>query len=269
MKRKSPDLRLVERSVDPLPDDGPLPGDASAPVGFPSLRNREAAPVGGWSERVRTAQQGDVVAFESLVREHQGAVYAFAVAQLGDLHEARDAAQETLVKAFRRLDTYRFAAPFRTWLLQITRNGCRDRQRRQRTRRLGLQRLRAQGAPADPPVNPERELQAREATARVHEALAHIDPLYREVIVLFDLQGRSYPEIAEICGIPLGTVKSRLSRGREALRRVLLGSNEEATRPNAEHSIETPPPTSPGRSRNEHRSTTAPRRLEDGKEKNR
>jgi RNA polymerase sigma-70 factor (ECF subfamily) len=178
---------------------------------------------------VRAAQQGDVAAFESLVREHQGAVYAFAVAQLGDPHEARDAAQEALVKAFRRLDTYRFAAPFRTWLLQITRNGCHDRQRRQRSRREGLQRLRAQGAPADPPLSPERELQARETTARVHEALARIDPLYREVIVLFDLQGRSYPEIAEICSIPLGTVKSRLGRGREALRRI-FGEEEEKSR---------------------------------------
>ncbi len=211
MPRKRPDIRLV---------DAPAP--AATP---PAPRDREAPPPQGraaWSARVRAAQRGDVAAFEQLVREHQGAVYAFAVTQLSDPTEARDAAQEALVKAYRRLDSYRFAAPFRTWLLQITRNACLDRLRQRRAQREGLRRYTVGREQQEPPPDPERSARAREATERIHQALSRIDPVFREVVVLFDLQGHSYQEIASICGVPLATVKSRLGRGREALRQAVL-----------------------------------------------
>jgi RNA polymerase sigma-70 factor (ECF subfamily) len=91
-----------------------------------------------------------------------------------------------------------------------------------------LRRYQERGDRADPPPDPERAARAREATERIHRALQRVDPVFREVVVLFDLQGHSYQEIAAICGIPIGTVKSRLGRGREALRRAVLEEREEA-----------------------------------------
>jgi len=185
---------------------------------------REAAPCAetraAWSLLVRLAQAGDVPAFEQLIREHQGAVYVFAAALLRHSADAADVAQESLIKAFRKLKTYRFEAPLRTWLLQITRNTCTDRLRSRQARDEAARRYSRLYQP-EPAPDPEARLWAQRDTERVHEALARIDPLFREVVILFDLQELSYKEVAQICGIPLGTVKSRLARGRDALRRAL------------------------------------------------
>ncbi|MDY0000470.1 MAG: RNA polymerase sigma factor [Polyangia bacterium] len=170
-----------------------------------------------WSVLVRRAQRGDVPAFVRLAEEHQGALFAFATAQLGDPSEAGDVAQEALVKAFRKLKTYRFEAPFRTWLLQIARNVCIDLFRKRQATAEGVRRYARLGTEDSPP-DPEAQARAHEVAEEVHAALGAVDPLFREVVILFDLQGHSYHEVADICGVPIGTVKSRLSRGREALR---------------------------------------------------
>lgn len=198
MTLRKPHIRLVEPGA-------PSPADQGTST---------------WSVLVQRAQRGDPAAFVRLTQEHQGAVFAFAVAQLGDPTEACDAAQEALVKAFRKLKTYRFEAPFRTWLLQITRNACRDQFRKRQASAEGVRRY-AQLCSAEPAQDPESQARAREVAVEVHSALASVDPLFREVVILFDLQGHSYQEVADICGIPLGTVKSRLARGREALRLAL------------------------------------------------
>lgn len=177
-----------------------------------------------WSLLVRRAQAGDVSAFEELIRAHQGAIYAFAVAQVRNTAEAADMTQDALIKAFRKLRTYRFEAPLRTWLLQITRNTCRDRLRQRQSVEEGKRRY-AQLYDPDPPRDPEAQLRAHRDTERVHAALARVEPLFRETLILFDLQGLSYQEVAEVSGVPLGTVKSRLARGREALRKVLCEMN--------------------------------------------
>lgn len=212
MAPRNPQIRLVEGSA-----------NAQAPG---------AGPAETWSRLVRRAQGGDVEAFERLTREHQGAVFAFAVAQLGDAAEAADAAQEALIKAFRKLRTYRFEAPFRTWLLQITRNACRDRHRKRQAVAEGARRYARLHQP-EAPTSPEEALRAREVAERVHRALAEVDPLFREVVILFDLRGQSYQEVADICGIPVGTVKSRLARGREALRLALKAQGWPGAAPDA------------------------------------
>jgi RNA polymerase sigma-70 factor (ECF subfamily) len=174
-----------------------------------------------WAALVKRAQTGDVAAFERLAGEHYQAVFAFAVGLAGDPTEAADVAQEALLKAFRKLPGYRFAASFRTWLLQVTRNTFRDRIRAQQQQRAKVRRWVEREVPSVPP-DPEQALAAKQLGSRVHAALARLEPQFREVVVLFDLQGLAYREIAEICGVPMGTVKSRLKRGRDGLRQLLV-----------------------------------------------
>ncbi len=174
-----------------------------------------------WAALVKQAQQGDVGAFGQLAGDHYQAVYAFAVGLCGDPTDAADIAQESLVKAFRKLSSYRFAASFRSWLLQVTRNTFRDRMRSNHQQRFKMRRLAERTVPAAA-ADPEQVLAAKQTSAQLHGALARLEPQFREVVVLFDLQGFAYREIAEICGVPMGTVKSRLRRGRDGLRRVLV-----------------------------------------------
>lgn len=203
MRTTPPHIKLVE-----TPD--------SAPVG----RDRTSAEA-HWTALVKRAQQGDVEAFERLAGDHYRAVYAFAVGLAGDPTEAADVAQEALLKAFRKLGSYRFAASFRSWLLQVTRNTFRDRLRSHQQQRVKVQRLAEQPVPAAP-ADPEQTLLAKQTRAQLQAALSRLEPQFREVVVLFDLQGFAYREIAEICGVPMGTVKSRLRRGRDGLRRLLV-----------------------------------------------
>ncbi len=194
------------------------PPDSAAVDG---RRSAAQAPEAHWTALVKRAQQGDVGAFERLASEHYQAVYAFSVGLSGDPVEASDIAQEALLKAFRKLTSYRFAASFKSWLLQVTRNTFRDRVRAQQQQRAKVRRLLEHSVPESPP-SPEQVLASKETNARLHGALSRLDPVFREVVVLFDLQGFAYREIAEICGVPMGTVKSRLKRGRDGLRRLLV-----------------------------------------------
>jgi RNA polymerase sigma-70 factor, ECF subfamily len=202
MRTKPPHIQLVKQ-----------------PQSAPASRDRPSAEA-HWVALVKQAQQGDVEAFGQLAGDHYQAVYAFSVGLSSDPTEAADIAQESLVKAFRKLGSYRFAASFRSWLLQVTRNTFRDRMRSNQQQRFKLRRLAEQTVPSAP-ADPEQALMAKQTSAQLHRALARLEPQFREVVVLFDLQGFAYREIAEICGVPMGTVKSRLRRGRDGLRRLL------------------------------------------------
>lgn len=187
--------------------------------------------------RVRQALAGDQQAYEQLVLAHQRRVFNVAYRVLGDYEEARDLAQETFIQAHRSLGRFRGEAPFVSWLLAIAVNQCRNRlrhwKRRAHSRHESL---------SDPPggegSGPERRLpdagasalerlEGRQLEEFVHEELGRLDEEYRTVLVLRELQGVAYEEIARILAVPAGTVKSRLHRGRielrERLRRRLSG----------------------------------------------
>ncbi len=156
---------------------------------------------------------GDLEAFESLVRAHQAPIYNLAYRLTGNREDATDAAQDAFVRAYQALPRFRQDAAFGTWLYRIATNAALDLVRRR---------------PAVPPVeltanhrapdDPEVEAQRREIHRRVHAALGHLPPEYRAAVVLRDLQGLDYEEIARVLQVPIGTVRSRLSRGRGALR---------------------------------------------------
>jgi RNA polymerase sigma-70 factor (ECF subfamily) len=184
-------------------------------------------------ERLRA---GDALAFNRLVEERHGDIYALLYRLTEDPEEARDLTQETFLQAFRHLASFRGDADLRTWLYRIAVNQARNRwrwwKRRRRDRTVSLDAPVSEGIDAplsaglagDEGLDPERQALAREREAALHAALKSLARPYREVIVLRDIEGFSYEEVASTLDLNVGTVKSRLNRGRTELRRRLEGS---------------------------------------------
>jgi RNA polymerase sigma-70 factor (ECF subfamily) len=164
---------------------------------------------------VRRAQRGDRFAFELLVERHERRLFTLAARQLGSVDDAADAVQETLIRAWTSLPRFRGQARFSTWLYRICLNAVND-QHHKTTARPELP-LAEDFDPADPA---DRAAQ-RELSGALQRGLAALDETYRVPLLLYDVLGRSYAEIAELLGVPEGTVKSRLFRGRAELGRTL------------------------------------------------
>lgn len=184
-------------------------------------------------ERLRV---GDALAFNRLVEERHGDIYALLYRLTEDPEEARDLTQETFLQAFRHLASFRGDSDLRTWLYRIAVNQARNRwrwwKRRRRDRTVSLDAPVSEeidsplsaGLASDEGLDPERQALAREREKALHAALRTLSRPYREVIVLRDIEGLSYEEVAAALDLNVGTVKSRLNRGRSELRRRLEGS---------------------------------------------
>jgi RNA polymerase sigma-70 factor (ECF subfamily) len=184
-------------------------------------------------ERLRA---GEAAAFNRLVEERHADIYALLYRLTEDAEEARDLTQETFLQAFRHLAGFRGDADLRTWLYRIAVNQARNRwrwwKRRRRDRTVSLDAPAGEssdaplsaGLPCRDGEDPEQQALARERERALFSALRTLSRPYREVIVLRDIEGLSYEEVALALEINVGTVKSRLSRGRNELRRRLEGS---------------------------------------------
>ena len=184
---------------------------------------------------LESLRRGDAAAFERLVNERSGDVYALLYRLTADAEEARDLTQETFLRAFQSISRFRGEANLKTWLYRIAINQARNRwrwwRRRRRDATVSLDgsdrpdeqaltgRLRNEAA-----VDPEQETLAHEREQQLREALFGLRRSYREAVILRDVEGFSYEEIAATLQINIGTVKSRLSRGRLELRKKLEGS---------------------------------------------
>jgi RNA polymerase sigma-70 factor (ECF subfamily) len=160
------------------------------------------------------------MAWADVVARYADVVYTMAYRLTGDDEEARDLAQDVLIRLHKGLARYR-EGNFEGWLYRTTMNAFRDRLRKRK-------RLREDALPDDPPgMRTTKLVEDAVAAGELHDvvqlALVKLPPEYRQAVVLRDLEGRSYDEIAEILGIPAGTVRSRIHRGREALRELLQG----------------------------------------------
>lgn len=170
---------------------------------------------------VRRFQEGSADAFEVLVQRHGTRVYNLCLRILGDPEEAADASQETFLAALRKLDTFRGDAAFTTWLHRVAVNACYDSLRRKRRRPL-LQMVTDEGAERPEPSVPVPDhAEGVVLSIDVARALMEVPEEFRVVLVLADVQDLPYDEIAGILEIPVGTVKSRVFRGRAALGRAL------------------------------------------------
>ena len=179
-------------------------------------------------EVVRLSKSGDARSYEPLVRAYEGPGLRLAVGMLGSVDEARDALQNAFIKAWESLHRFDITRPFGPWFFQILRNQCRDviRSRQSRERhevRDELIQVRPAGASSDPGRQHERS----EASQILWEALNALAEEHREILVLKELQGFRYSEIASILEIPEGTVASRLYHARDGLREALVAMNVE------------------------------------------
>lgn len=166
-------------------------------------------------ERIAAARNGDPAAREWLVRRWSEPVFRFSVRMLGNEQDARDVAQETLVKVLRSLEQYDPTRSFPTWVFGIARNTCIDEHRRRRRRAWD-----EPGDIVDTRPSPLSEVSRAERADRVVGALQQLPPMYREILVLYHFEHLKYVEIAETLEVPLGTVMNRIFRARKKLREI-------------------------------------------------
>ena len=174
------------------------------------------------SRLVALSRQGDLEAFNSLVQIYQRAAYNLCLRLLGSPQAAEDATQEAFFSAFRHIGDFR-GGSFRSWLLRIAANAATDELRRRGRRpQVPLELGPGEEGPAplvpDPSPGPEAVALRREVARQVQAGLLTLPADQRLAVVLSDVQGLSYEEVAQATGASLGTVKSRISRGRERLR---------------------------------------------------
>lgn len=177
---------------------------------------------------IEKAAHGDAEAFEPLVLENQSKVYNLALRMMGNPSDAEDAAQEAFIKAWNSLRAFRGDSRFSVWLYRLTNNVCIDMLRRQKRRAtVPLSQEDDEGEEIEISIPderflPEEEAERRELRREVREALAALPEEWRSILVMRELGGLSYEELAEQLQLQTGTVKSRLSRARKKLCAELL-----------------------------------------------
>jgi RNA polymerase sigma-70 factor (ECF subfamily) len=182
---------------------------------------------------IQDAQHGDLDAFNTLVLHYQDMVFNVALRILGDDELAADAAQEAFISAFRSINSFR-GGSFKAWLMRTVTNACYDELRRQKRRpTTPLEPDTNDGEEmdsprwlADPNMSPEQEAEANELEHAIQHCLENLPTDFRVVVVMADIQGLDYSEVATATRVPLGTIKSRLARARLRLRECLQGFEE-------------------------------------------
>ncbi|HET7826175.1 MAG TPA: sigma-70 family RNA polymerase sigma factor [Anaeromyxobacter sp.] len=170
------------------------------------------------------ARTGDRDALDVLLERHQRRVYRFGLKMCRDPEDAKDVLQDTLLAAVRTMKDFRGAASVSTWLYTIARSFCLKKRRRSKFAPEHEESIEARQPGeearqiADPARGPDDELAGRQIEAALEEAIGGLDPMYREVLVLRDVEGLTAPEVAEVMGLTVEAVKSRLHRARIAVR---------------------------------------------------
>lgn len=176
---------------------------------------------------------GDAAAFEALISSYQKKVYNIAYRMLGNIDDASEIAQEVFIKIFRSIRQFKGEAAFSTWVYKIAVNMCLDELRkRKKSRSVYIdEAVRLEDGEVEKQIpgempSPEEMTEKNELRGIVENAIKLLDEKHRCVVVLRDIQGMSYEEIAQILNCPLGTIKSRINRARAALRDILNPQKE-------------------------------------------
>ncbi len=177
-------------------------------------------------ELVARAKGGDEAAFEQLVTMHEKKIYALCLRMCENEEDAQEAAQDAFLAAWSGLSNFREDAAFSTWLYRLAVNACTDilRRRKRKGQGVSLDDEEVFLEIEDSAPTPERALEQKEAAALVREALSALPDDYRQVLILRELHQLSYQEIADITRLEMGTVKSRISRGRTLMRNYLTAA---------------------------------------------
>jgi RNA polymerase sigma-70 factor (ECF subfamily) len=207
--------------------------EAIAQKYFNSIILIEVKAVATESELIKQAKQGDLQAFECLVLQHQRQAYSIAYRFMGNHEDASDLAQEAFVRAFQSISKFREESSFKTWIHHIVANVCRDELRRRNRHPVSsldepvlMEDNEVYRQTADWSMAPDRLYEQKEIQVYLHKLINSLTPEFKMVVVMRELQGFSYEEIAAIIGCSLGTVKSRLSRARQALRDRIAADRE-------------------------------------------
>jgi RNA polymerase sigma-70 factor (ECF subfamily) len=182
---------------------------------------------------IHDAQAGNLDAFNALVLHYQDSVFNTALRILGDEDLASDATQEAFLSAFRSITSFR-GGSFKAWLMRTVTNACYDELRRQKRRpSVPLEPESDDGEEidsprwlADPNMSPEQKAEADEVEHAIQHCLNNLPVEFKTVVVMADIQGMDYSEVAIAVRVPLGTIKSRLARARLRLRECLQGFSE-------------------------------------------
>jgi len=172
---------------------------------------------------IAAAQAGDRRALDTLIRRYQGQVLRFGRRLCGDPHDAEDVLQETFLAMARSLGGYQGKAALSTWLYTVARSFCIKKRRRRKDAPAHVESIDEllpgqQRALVDPDRRPDDRLEASQVQAALDRAIAGLDPKYREVLVLRDVEGLTAPEVGSVLGLTIEAVKSRLHRAREQVR---------------------------------------------------
>ncbi|MBQ8111436.1 MAG: sigma-70 family RNA polymerase sigma factor [Clostridia bacterium] len=177
---------------------------------------------------ISRASAGDAAAFNALMGMHERRMYAVALRMCGNAEDAQDCLQEAMLRVYRAISGFKAQSSFSTWVYRITMNTCLDELRKRKNRpNTSLDGLLDAGwSPVDGGETPERHALRREVRLNLQEFIRELPEDMRAAVVLRDVQGYSYDEIAEMLDVNVGTIKSRISRGREKLREKISARSE-------------------------------------------
>lgn len=183
---------------------------------------------------IKRCQKGDIDAFEELISKYQKTAYNIALKTLKNPEDAMDASQEALIKVYKSMKTFKSDSKFSTWLYRIVVNTCLDYIKKQSKakvysldKELETNDGEIKREVRDNSLTPEEAFEKKETKKLVRDSIHKLDEKHKAVIVLRDIEGFSYDEIADIIECNIGTVKSRIKRAREKLKQIILNEMEQ------------------------------------------
>lgn len=177
---------------------------------------------------IERATSGDPAAFNRLMEMHEKRMYAVALRMFGNREDAQDSLQEAMLRVYRSIGGFKGQSSFGTWVYRITMNTCLDEIRRKKNKQsASLDNMLDQGwAPTDEGASPEKRVMQQEMRKSIAQSIQELPEDMRSAIIMRDVHGYSYEEIADTLNVNVGTIKSRISRGREKLREKLSNFSE-------------------------------------------
>lgn len=174
-------------------------------------------------ELIRQCQTGDPVACEELLSKYEKVIYSLTFRYFGNHHDASDLGQEAMLRVYQKIKDFNGRSSFKTWLYRVVSNLCLDELRRRKHHDTSLDEAKENGyEPAAPFDSPEETAEQSEQSLLVQEVLMMLSTEHRTILVLKDIEGLDYNEIAQVIGANIGTVKSRLSRARKSFRQKMV-----------------------------------------------